>query len=259
MKHILLLILSCLLLSGCTKKEEKKTELEKPKIDSTEHVREKTPDSASYEGIGINNPDASDSVVEVKYGIKDVPKSLKYTGKIAGSASWKDKNGLNVLLITETKDKKVREEKMDGKYLEQEAAYSKELFGYQFLVRGDSAVLLWKIQDLVKECDADLTLDYIANSISVTDINKNGIGESTFLYTLGCRSDVSPLGYKLLMHEGKDKYAIRGTRLIAMKDVKPYGGEIKVDPSFDAAPTGFLDYAKKQWKKFEKEKFNTSD
>jgi len=61
------------------------------------------------------------------------------------------------------------------------------------------------------------------------------------------------------MHEGKDKYAIRGTRLIVVQGAKPYGGEIKVDPSFDNAPAGFLDYAKKQWKKFEKEKFNTSD
>lgn len=259
MKNVLLIILVLTLFSGCTKKEEKKTEPEKTKVDSTEQVQKKTPDSASFESAGLNNPDALDSLSELKYGLKDIPKSIKYTGKIKASASWKDKNGLNVLLITETKDKKVREEKMDGQYLDQEAAYSKELFGYQFLVRGDTAVLLWKIQDLVKECDADLTLDYISNSISVTDINKNGIGESTFLYTLGCRSDVSPLGYKLLMHEGKDKYAIRGTRLIAMKDVEPYGGEIKVDPSFDAAPAGFLDYAKKQWKKFEKEKFNTSD
>ncbi len=256
MRYIILLIISGLLIAGCTKKEERKAEPEKPKIESTEQVQKKTSDSASYEGAGLENPDASDSIVELKYGIKEIPKSLKYTGKIAASASWKDKNGLNVLLITETKDKKVREEKMDGKYLEQEAAYSKELFGYQFLVRGDSAVLLWKIQDLVKECDADLTLDYIANSITVTDINKNGIGESTFLYTLGCRSDVSPLGYKLLMHEGKDKYAIRGTRLIVMQGAKPYGGEMKSDPSFDTAPAGFFDYAKKQWKKFEKEKFN---
>lgn len=257
MKNILIFILAFFLLSGCTKKEEKKTEPEK--TDSTEQVQKKTPDSASFEGAGLNNPDAVDSLSELKYGIKEIPKPLKYTGKIAASASWKDKNGLNVLLITETKDKKVREEKMDGKYLEQESAYSKEFFGYQFLVKGDTAELLWKIQDIVKECDADLTLDYIANSLSVTDINKNGIGESTFLYTLGCRSDVSPLGYKLLMHEGKDKYAIRGTRLIVVQGAKPYGGEIKVDPSFDNAPAGFLDYAKKQWKKFEKEKFNTSD
>ncbi|MFA7359415.1 MAG: hypothetical protein WC139_00110 [Candidatus Kapaibacterium sp.] len=257
MRYILLLILSGLLLSGCSKKEEKETEPEKPKVESTEQIQVKASDSASYEGAGLNNPDASDSLIEIKYGIKEIPKSLKYTGKIAASASWKDKNGLNVLLITETKDKKVRDEKMDGKYLEQEAAYSKEFFGYQFLVRGDTAELLWKIQDLIKECEADLTLDYITNSLSVTDINKNGIGESTFLYTLGCRSDVSPLGYKLLMHEGKDKYAIRGTRLIIVEGAKPYGGEMKADPSFDTAPAGFFDYAKKQWKKFEKEKFNT--
>lgn len=255
MKSVLFLILAFMLLSGCTKKEVKVPETQN--AGNTDSTVVKPTNSTASESTGIKNPDASDSLTEIKYGIKDIPKSLKYTGKIAASASWKDKNGLNVILITETKDKKVREEKMDGKYLEQEAAYSKEFFGYHFLVRGDSAEILWKIQDFVNECDADLALDYIANSLSVTDINKNGIAESTFLYTLGCRSDVSPLGYKLLMHEGKDKYAIRGTRLIVMPGSKPYGGEMKADPSFDNAPAGFFDYAKKQWKKFEKEKLST--
>ena len=56
-----------------------------------------------------------------------------------------------------------------------------------------------------------------------------------------------------MMHEGKEKYAIRGTMLVVLPDVKPYGGEMKIEESFDNAPTGFLDYATKLWKKFQKQ------
>ena len=66
-------------------------------------------------------------------------------------------------------------------------------------------------------------------------------------------SDVSPLGYKLMMHEGKDKFAIRGTQKVVYEGVDPYGGETNIDKSFDSAPEGFLDYAKKEWKKFQKQ------
>jgi hypothetical protein len=105
----------------------------------------------------------------------------------------------------------------------------------------------------VKECEFDLILEYIKNSLSISDINNNGIAESVFLYKMACISDVSPMGYKLLMHEGKEKYAIRGTMLVVLPNIEPYGGEMKVDQSFDNAPSGFLDYAKRQWKKFQKQ------
>lgn len=251
MKILFILIFSILFLSGCTKKEEKKQETEKIKTETEKKdsiIIDKEPEGAVRTGTEQINPDATETVTDIKYGIKDIPKSVKYTGKIVASAGWKDKNGNNLLIITETKEKKVRDAKTDGNYFEQEAAYSKDLYGYLYLISPDSAELVWKIQDFEKECDADLTLNYIKNSLTITDLNNNGIAENVFLYEMGCRSDVSPLGYKLMMHEGKEKYAIRGTKYLPDT---PGAGETKVDPSFDNTPKEFLDYAKKQWKKFQ--------
>lgn len=257
MKIFILLLLAVALLGGCTRKEEKKPETEKSIPVSTETTNAKTPKGASTETAALNSQSSKDSVSDIKYGVMDIPPSVKYDGNIVASASWYDKNGYNILIVTETKQRKTREAKMNGKYLETEEAHSKELYGYQYIVGENSSEQLWKIQDFVKDCDADLALDYIKNSLSVTDINKNGIAESILNYKLGCRSDVSPLGYKLIMHEGKDKYALRGEQIINIKGVNPYGGKLTVDPSFNYAPEGFLDFAKKHFKKFQKENFDS--
>lgn len=122
---------------------------------------------------------------------------------------------------------------------------SKELYGYHFIMDGSDGEELWKIQDFVKDCEFDLTLSYIPESLTVTDLDNNGIAESTFMYNLSCKSDVSPDDLKLMMHEGKNKYALRGYTLLT-----GIGGDYKVDKAFDDAPESFLDYAKKQWEKF---------
>ena len=179
------------------------------------------------------------------YGIKDIPKDIKYDGKVIASAKWSDKNGDNVIVITET-DVKTTEIKSRP----DDPELSKWLYGYHYV----SNKLLWKIQDFVDQCPAALDLTYIQNSLTITDINNNGIAESTFLYMLGCRGDVSPVGLKLMMHEKDIKYALRGETFIKYENVAE-GGDIKeVDPSFKKAPDSFLDYAKKQWEKFKTEK-----
>jgi hypothetical protein len=111
----------------------------------------------------------------------------------------------------------------------------------------------------VKDCPLDLALNYNPNSLTVTDIDENGIAETTFLYRLSCKGDVSPDDLKLIMHQGKDKYALRGTTELKYKangKVTKEGGDYKVDASFDKAPKDFLDYAKKQWEKFKTQELN---
>ena len=104
MKKITLFVLIIALFSGCTKKEEKKTETEKPKTEANDTTLSKH----SGEAVKKNseNPDAADSLSDIKYGIKDIPKSLDFSGKIVASASWKDKNGNNILLITKQNRRK---------------------------------------------------------------------------------------------------------------------------------------------------------
>ena len=51
--------------------------------------------------------------------------------------------------------------------------------------------------------------EFIKNAAVVTDLDQDGIAETTVQYKLACRSDVSPALMKLVMHEGETKYAHR--------------------------------------------------
>jgi hypothetical protein len=190
---------------------------------------------------------ASDStrvkISGLTYDVNNLPDGIKYQGKVVAGARWEDKNGSNILVITETKQTLSGEKK------------EKELFGYHFMDKEMGPELLWKINDFVKDCEFDITLEFVTGSLTITDLNKDGVAESTFLYKMSCRSDVSPNVLKLLMHEGNKKYAMRGTTKVEIKGEKPYGGETNIDPSFNLAPEIFLSYAKEQWTKFQTEKY----
>ncbi|MCX7877980.1 MAG: hypothetical protein N2510_04975, partial [Ignavibacteria bacterium] len=92
----------------------------------------------------------------------------------------------------------------------------------------------------------------INGSLGITDVDNNGTGESTFLYRISCRGDVSPEGLKLIMHEGKNKYAIRGNMLLEFNGEK-LGGEGNPDNAFKNAPEVFLEHAQEMWEKFYKQ------
>ncbi len=111
---------------------------------------------------------------------------------------------------------------------------------------------LWSAKDAVTACEFDVTLHVIDDSIEVTDIDDNGRAEVSFMYRLGCRSDVSPLQLKLLMYQGATKYALRGTTKtkVGEADGKAQfaGGEVTVDGAFKNTPT-LLREAMAQWQR----------
>lgn len=232
MKLLIALFISAVIFSSCGKKDDVKI-TESQKKDSTTQSKTKTD--------ATQKNSQTDGIKNIVYEIGKLPASVKYDGKIVSGVRWEDKNGQNILIVCETP------EKTSGDFR------SKELYVYQYIVNGEDAKQLWKINDFVKECPVDVMLSLMPGSITVTDINRDGIAENTFLYRMSCKGDVSPDDMKLIMHEGESKYAIRGS-IILVLDRKKYGGEMKTDPSFDKAPSGFLAYAMEQWKKFETEK-----
>jgi hypothetical protein len=232
-------------LCSCGKKDEMKptTEPKKEETSKSEGKNEKAPEATGQ---------MAGKLEMLKFDRKEIPSDIKYKGRVMGGAKWKDANGENLLIITET-------EIQNGKDKEGNDVISKEIFGYNYILQSDGSSTLWQINDFVKECEFDLFLNYHANSLTITDLNDNGIAESTFLYRMSCKSDVSPDELKLMMHEGKDKYALRGENQIKFKtDGKTVtqGGDYKVDASFDKAPKGFLDYAREQWSKFKTQELN---
>jgi len=250
MKKIIIVFALLVFLCSCSKEDEKITAGDISKSDSVT----KTVTSADSQKTDIQEQTIPEGLKDVENNIKDIPGDLKYAGKIVASAKWKDNNGENYIIITETQEKETPNKEYPG-----ERFLSKELYGYNYTINNGKSKLLWKIQDFEKDCEFDLTLEYIKNSLTVTDLDKNGIAETSFLYRLTCRSDVSPCDLKLLMHEGETKYAIRGTQIIKIPNVEPYGGEMNVDKSFNSAPAGFLDYAKKQWNSFKVEKIEIEE
>ncbi|MEO8664834.1 MAG: hypothetical protein ABI462_05000 [Ignavibacteria bacterium] len=181
-------------------------------------------------------------VKNVEYGIREIPSVISYTGSPVAMVTWEDNSGKNLLFVTVTEE------------ISKGDTRSKELFGYHIITDGSGNRQLWKIYDFVKDCEVDLTLAYIDGSLSITDLDNNGTGESSLMYRMSCKGDVSSDGLKLIMHEGEKKYALRGSMDLVMNGKDFQKGSMKVDPSFNSAPDEFLEFAKEQWDKYKTEK-----
>ncbi len=164
-----------------------------------------------------------------------------YTGKIVQGKRWKDKAGENIVILT------VNEIKYDaakpGDMGEEDG--KTELLAWHFTM-GAVPQLLWKTNDHVGWCGVDVVAEFCKNSLSVTDLDKDGLAETCFVYLLACKGDVSPSTKKLILHEGAAKYAIRGSETLIFKGSKE-GGDKTPDKAFSEAPPSFLKYALKQW------------
>ena len=239
------LILSVLLFFGCSKGTRKSAEESvKPlnKESTEESTAQKTAADLRKDSLDENDTkQIATDLGYIKYGIDKVPEDIKYQGSVVAMAKWEDKLGSNVLFITETAEKS------------NEDSRSKELFGYHYISDHTESSLLWKINDFINDCPVDLTLEYLNGSLIITDLDKNGIGESSFLYKMSCKGDVSADDMKLLMHEDKNKYAVRGSMKLMMNGQELEKGSMMIDPAFDKAPEEFLAFAKKQWSKYKTE------
>lgn len=156
-------------------------------------------------------------------------------GKAIETTAWQDGNGDNYFGIFLQKDK----EKDQTQLL---AFHAADLGRARYRV-------LRRLEDFVEECEFDLVLDMIPGSLTVTDLDSNRYGEVTFVYQLGCVSDVSPLTAKLMLWENGKKYAIRGETSIKTGG-KPMGGEKQPSSNFAEAPQALQTYAQMQWDRF---------
>jgi len=187
---------------------------------------------------------AGGALKKLEFDKGKLPKGLSYQGKVVDGARWIDKNGENLLVLTQT-----------GAFASKSASSSDGrdawLYGYHFIVEKGKVRQLWKIQDFEKDCPFDLYVGFIKDSITVTDLDADGVAETAFLYKLTCRSDVSPSSMKLIMHEGQDKYALRGS--MSMVKMGMQKDRMTPDPAYSKAPKKFLSFSIERWKKFREE------
>lgn len=185
----------------------------------------------------------------------NLPKSISYKGTFLDCITWNDLLGKNIVLLTET-----------GAFIgkNQNSSYTDcegtcrdaELYAYHYILKGDSVKVVWKLEDFERTCPFDVMAEFSKNSLVVTDLNRNNIGEVWFVYKLTCTSDVSPATMKLFMYENENKHAIRGTSKLIFSKNEIIGGEMKLDEKFKNSSLQVQKYARQLWKQFEIDKLN---
>ncbi len=148
---------------------------------------------------------------------------------------FNDKNGKNYLVAT------IHQNRSD------EWASKAILVQHYIETSNNPFVLIRQITDKEDHCEFDNDLQFLDKSLTITDLDKNKYAEITFLYKVGCRSDVSPITLKLMVIENGNKAAIRGKTI-----PKGFGfpKEKVADTSFNKLPKLIQDQANKLWEKF---------
>jgi hypothetical protein len=202
--------------------------------------------------------------------------AINFKGKVIEAWKWNDKLGENLLIasvVDKYKNKASFPESGDD-------VYSAELHAFHFVKKDSVYKLLWKISDAEKNCPFDLTVSFIEGTTKITDLDNDGIAETSLQYKLACRSDASPAFMKLIMHEDSVKFALRGSmwldtgeqnkyrvteKSVNLETWKEYTGtedeweklfgRYQTEKEFSQAPPSFLTFARRQWLLHAKESF----
>jgi hypothetical protein len=159
----------------------------------------------------------ADTTIPFAIEASKIKENVKWQGELTEAWIWYDKNGKNILVLS--KENWVKHEEED--------VYNANLFAKHFIVKKESKepLLLWETHDFIHDCIFDLTAEFIISPV-IVDSDRNGIMETYLVYKISCRSDVSPAHMKIIVHEGKQKYALRG--IMAMK-VNGYDDSLYVE------------------------------
>jgi len=204
---------------------------------------------------GENNKSGFDST-SVTMGITPDRDVTTWKGTLINAVQWKDNNGLNTMIFS-------------GKeaYLmdSEEELRRADFYAVCYATKENVTTKLWEITDFVDHCYCDCAVSLQMETITVKDIDGDGVAENLFLYKLNDRCDASPVASKLMMHSGAVKLVIRGytdqfvgpaeeemNRFRAEQQLPPVKYK-QTDPAFDQHNPAFKAYASGFWDQYIKQ------
>ncbi|OJJ23759.1 hypothetical protein BKI52_05260 [marine bacterium AO1-C] len=187
-----------------------------------------------------------------------LPKVMqKYEGKLLNGAHWRDKNGEQWLILTETGEIEEKKGKTDTSgHMVEPPSTRAEAHAYFWVKKHDSYVAYRKDQWVEKCGPLDVFASFHKNGFTITDLDKNGLAEITLTYVHYCRSDVSPYDLTLRLIEREKLYEMHGTAELKMgvdKDAFVIKATRK-DGNFTKAPAAFKTHIDQIWEKVKVEK-----
>lgn len=94
----------------------------------------------------------------------------------------------------------------------------------------------WEHTDDI-ECDGvDIEAGFYPDSVSVTDLDRNGTAELTFAYHRFCGGGIDPRDVTVVLREGGNSYVLEGQTRLRVGDDPPFGGGFQMDAALSAAP-----------------------
>jgi hypothetical protein len=184
---------------------------------------------------------AGQGIKATRLSSSQVPAQIKYNGKFKDGIRFTDKDGDHIIITTETGN-------YENKQVKHEADGSDaELYAFNYIIKGNSVELKWKIYDFIHDCPVDLEASFVKNTLQVTDLNNDGAAEVWVMYRTVCHGDVSPEDMKIIMYQQQQKFAMRGETKITVGNDKYEGGTYKFDKAFINGPKEFREFAIKLW------------
>ncbi len=173
----------------------------------------------------------------------DLPAGINYEGNIKEVFTFSDAMGENIVITSETGIYKSK------KWKHETEGSDAELFAYHYILDGNNAKQTWRVYDLIKDCPVDIEAKFLKNTLSVTDLNNDGVAEIWVMYKTVCHGDVSPCDMKIIMYEGQQKFAMRGHNKVKYSENDFVGGDYTFDKAFKSAPDSFRTFALNLWNK----------
>lgn len=220
----------------------------------------------------LQSANKPDTVVQVKAAFSGMVKSLNksevaqnlYRWNLLAARQWEDADGLHILTVSRSDRKLERQDEYMNEF------YFVEMQMRQYAKTGDGYRLEWQAHDHVRDCLFDMWMGLVGDAIFVTDMDSNGHAETTLIYSLSCRSDISPAEMKLLMYEKGEKMALRGSMFLEIAgallnrntfnpdlsalrpkpqkdDYEKLFGRYEHARDFKNKPESFLKFAKNKW------------
>lgn len=167
-----------------------------------------------------------------KINFYDLPKEIEQPNNTKAIYYWEDNNGKNYLVLTN---------------LRQIGKGNLEVFHY---TQNDSTIKLVKCLQESRRSEFMKKYEFLMNSIMLTDLNKNGIGEITLQYKSDCRTDISALYKELFFLENGKVSKLEGYMNLKLNNKIIEHGHYINDDDFKSGPAIILKHVKKEWAKY---------
>lgn len=173
-----------------------------------------------------------DSLISQDFNSKQLPSEIQYKGEIVDGAHWVDKNGEHYLIISEfTKGEPFSK------------GYASNIYATCYKKKDQQWEVYWNIKEFNQGVWESTV--YTDKSLSITDLDHNGIAESCFHYRV-TPDGLDPERVKVLMHVNGEKYGIRGQLGAEVESFDEL--EIKtIDSKFKNIAPIFQEHASQIW------------